>query len=126
LNLDYGLTPQGGARWGQGRSLTGTIISENRLTTDTKPRRCSKCTSPLPNAPLRGLRQWSTVRPWKATYRNSIPEGVRVRYRDTPDDVRFGSKWRAHYCALWPDSWSERLHANMRIFIQTDPPAPKL
>jgi len=124
LNLDYGLTPQGGARWeamaqfdwnyhlgewfDDGFEGPSREMIEVYLTYD----RCA----------VAGSEQWSTVRPWKATYWKSIPEGVRVRYQDAPDGVRFAHDWRyGNPGGLWLDSWNERRQANMRIFIPMGP-----
>jgi HEAT repeat protein len=124
LNLHYGLTPQGGARWeamaqfdwnyhlgkwfGDGFEGPSREMIEVYLAYD--------------DVAVAGSEQWSTVRPWKATYWKSIPEGVRVRYQDAPDDVRFARDWRERNLGgLWLDSWNERRRADMGTVIPMGP-----
>jgi HEAT repeat protein len=119
LNLHYGLTPQGGARWEAMAQFDwnyhlGEWFDDGL---EGPSQEMIEVYLASTNCALAGSEEWSTVRPWKATYWKSIPEGVRVRYQDAPDDVRFARDWQRNYRGLWEDSWNERRSADMRVFI---------
>jgi hypothetical protein len=119
LNLHYGLTPQGGARWEAMAQFDwnyhlGEWFDDGF---EGPSQEMIEVYLASTNCALAGSEEWSTVRPWKATYWKSIPEGVRVRYQDAPDDVRFARDWQRNYRGLWEDSWNERRSADMRVFI---------
>jgi hypothetical protein len=109
LQLDYGLTSQGGARWEamaqfDWNDYIGAWFEvehgyEGASQEMLEVYLCwSGCAVP-------GSEEWSLVRPWKATYWKSLPEGVRVRYLEGPSPSNFEHQG---FRALWIREWLGR------------------
>lgn len=67
-----------------------------------------------------GSDRWRIVRPWKATYWKTLPEGVRVRYREAEDSPT-GQPRCSTVRTLWSSEWSLRRHAEMRRYVPMRP-----
>jgi HEAT repeat protein len=117
LDIEYGLTPDGGARWEamaqydwnyhvgpwcqDGFDGPSQDMIEVYLAWDKRA------------AP--GSERWRTIRPWKPTYWKSLPQGVRVRFQEPdpscPRHRLISSR------ELWLEAWERARYPEMRTFI---------
>jgi hypothetical protein len=121
LDLEYGLTSQGGARWEamaqfDWNNYIGTWF-EIEHGYEGASQEMLEVYLAWSGCAVPGSEQWSVVRPWKATYWKSLFEGVRVRYLERPSSSTIEYPG---FRALWIDEWLRR-DDELRTFIPMGP-----
>ncbi|MFN7939847.1 MAG: HEAT repeat domain-containing protein [Bryobacteraceae bacterium] len=123
LNLEYGLTPQGGARWeamsefdwnyhlGDFREDGFASASREMIETYLSWTGWSHGHEVTP-----ATEWWSFHRPWRATYWKNLPEGIRIHYEEGPDREPLPQRY-AVIGDLWSREWNQRRDCEMRRFV---------
>ena len=115
LEIEYGLTPQGGERWERMSKFdwsyhlggfTGTGLESTKAEMIDVYLAWTRSSVP-------GSERQNTVRPWKATYWKSLPEAVRVRYQEQTRDEPVFEPLRDQFRDLWLDEFHRRRHAEL-------------
>jgi hypothetical protein len=122
LHLGYGLTPQGGARWeamsefdwnyhlGGDREDGFASASKEMIETYLSWTRRFGGFEVMP-----GTEQWSFHRPWKATYWKTLPEGIRIHYKESPHGQPLSVRYEIG--DLWSREWNQHRHDEMRKYV---------
>src|SRR5439155_6563543 len=117
LELDYGLTPDGGARWEAMAQYDwnyhlGPWLQDGF---DGPSQDMIEVYLAWHKKAAPGSERWRAIRPWKATYWKSLPQGVRVRFQEpAPSSQQYAS---ISCYDLWHEAWHRARHPEMRTFI---------
>jgi HEAT repeat protein len=119
LDIEYGLTAQGGERWElmsqfdwryhlAGFSATG-VESTSAEMIDVY---LAWAGSSVP-----GSEKQTAVRPWQATYWKSLPEGIRVRYLEKTGDKPAWEPLHDLFRDLWLDEFHRCRDGELRSYV---------
>ncbi len=116
LDITFGLTLQGGARWEKMARFDWNYHLGGWFEDgfEGPSREMMEAYLTWTRSAVPGSEMWKVVRPWKATYWKSFPKGVRVQYRNAPEKSADQYKETRD---LWVDEWNGRRHAEMQVFI---------
>ena len=119
LDIEYGLTAQGGERWERMSQFDWDYHLGGFSDTGVESTKAEMIDVYLAwtRSSVPGSEKQSTLRPWKATYWKSLPEGIRVRYQQKTRDNAAFEPFRDLFRDLWLDEFHRRRHAELRSYV---------
>ncbi len=119
LDLAYGLTPQGGARWESMAQFDWSYHVKYFADAGIECTNAEMVDVYLAwsRRSVPGSEKRRSIRHWKPTYWKSLPVGVRVRYKESEEETRSYKPLRDMIPDLWLDEWHSGRRAQMRTFV---------
>ena len=119
LDLEYGLTAQGGERWELMSQFDWSYHLGGSSDTGVEGTKAELIDVYLAwtRSSVPGSEKQTVVRPWKATYWKSFPEGIRVRYLEKRRDEPVSEPLLYLFRDLWLDEFHRRRHGELRLYV---------
>lgn len=118
LEIEYGLTPQGGERWERMSKFDWSYhLGFPDTGLESTKAEMMDVYLAWTRSSVPGSERQNPVRPWKATYWKSLPEAVRVRYQEQSRGEPVFEPLRDQFRDLWLDEFHRRRHAELRSYV---------
>jgi hypothetical protein len=119
LDIEYGLTAQGGERWELMSQFDWNyhLAGSSERGVESEKAEMIDVYLAWTRRSMPGSERKTAVRPWKATYWKSLPEGIRVRYLEKTRDQPVFEPLRDLNRDLWLDEFHRRRHAELRSYV---------